>query len=86
MITSKMNKAKLPTHIELSSSEYDMDKDLEVFREDLKRLMAIEITTRYYYQRGGLYHSLKDDKCLDLAIGILDNPEAYKNILQVLKD
>lgn len=66
--------------------QYDMDKDLEVFRKDLKRLMAIEITTRYYYQRGGLYHSLKDDKCLDLAIGILDNPEAYKNILQVLKD
>ena len=26
-ITSKMNKAKLPTHIELSAQEYDMDKD-----------------------------------------------------------
>lgn len=66
--------------------QYDMDKDLEVFREDIKRLMAIEITTRYYYQRGGLYHSLKEDKCLDLAIGILDNPDAYRDILQVLKD
>ena len=26
-ITSKMNKAKLPTHIELNSALYDMDKD-----------------------------------------------------------
>ena len=27
-ITSKMNKAKLPTHIELSSALYNMDKDI----------------------------------------------------------
>ena len=26
-ITSRMNKAKLPTHIELSTEKYDMDKD-----------------------------------------------------------
>lgn len=26
-ITSKMNKAKLPTHVELDSSRYDMVKD-----------------------------------------------------------
>ena len=26
-ITSKMNKAKLPTHIELEAVRYDMDKD-----------------------------------------------------------
>ena len=26
-ITSKMNKAKLPTHIELNARLYDMDKD-----------------------------------------------------------
>ena len=32
-ITSKMNKAKLPTHIELNARRYDMDKD-----SDKKRL------------------------------------------------
>ena len=26
-ITSRMNKAKLPTHIELNATMYDMDKD-----------------------------------------------------------
>lgn len=35
-ITSKMNKAKLPTHIELSSEEYDMDKDSVILLEQLR--------------------------------------------------
>jgi mRNA interferase MazF len=44
-ITSRMNKAKLPTHIELSAIQYDMDKDSVVLLEQLrtidkKRLMS----------------------------------------------
>lgn len=37
-ITSKMNKAKLPTHIELSSAVYDMDKDSVVLLEQLRTI------------------------------------------------
>lgn len=37
-ITSKMNKAKLPTHIELSTAEYDMDKDSVVLLEQLRTI------------------------------------------------
>lgn len=37
-ITSKMNKAKLPTHIELSCSEYDMDKDSVILLEQLRTI------------------------------------------------
>ena len=37
-ITSKMNKAKLPTHIELSASMYDMDKDSVVLLEQLRTI------------------------------------------------
>ena len=37
-ITSKMNKAKLPTHIELSSNKYDMDKDSVVLLEQLRTI------------------------------------------------
>ncbi|MBO7248226.1 MAG: S41 family peptidase [Bacteroidaceae bacterium] len=66
--------------------QYNIDKDLEVFRKDIKRLLAVEIATRYYYQRGGIYHGLKDDICLDLAVGILNNQEQYNNILKVVKD
>lgn len=37
-ITSKMNKAKLPTHIELDSRKYDMDKDSVILLEQLRTI------------------------------------------------
>lgn len=37
-ITSKMNKAKLPTHIELSADEYAMDKDSVILLEQLRTI------------------------------------------------
>jgi mRNA interferase MazF len=37
-ITSKMNKAKLPTHIELDSLRYDMDRDSVVLLEQLRTI------------------------------------------------
>ena len=37
-ITSKMNKAKLPTHIELNASKYDMVKDSVVLLEQLRTI------------------------------------------------
>ena len=37
-ITSKMNKAKLPTHIELNAGRYDMDKDSVVLLEQLRTI------------------------------------------------
>lgn len=37
-ITSKMNKAKLPTHIELRADKYDMDKDSVVLLEQLRTI------------------------------------------------
>lgn len=37
-ITSKMNKAKLPTHIELDSHKYEMVKDSVVLLEQLRTI------------------------------------------------
>ena len=37
-ITSKMNKAKLPTHIEIDSSKYDSVKDSVIFLEQLRTI------------------------------------------------
>ena len=37
-ITSKMNKAKLPTHIELDSNRYEMVKDSVVLLEQLRTI------------------------------------------------
>lgn len=35
-ITSKMNKAKLPTHIELRADRYDMERDSVILLEQLR--------------------------------------------------
>ena len=37
-ITSKMNKAKLPTHIELDSTKYQMVKDSVILLEQLRTI------------------------------------------------
>ncbi len=37
-ITSKMNKAKLPTHIELDAHKYDMVKDSVILLEQLRTI------------------------------------------------
>ena len=37
-ITSKQNKAKLPTHIELSASKYDVVKDSVILLEQLRTI------------------------------------------------
>lgn len=37
-ITSKMNKAKLPTHIELDSNKYDIVKDSVILLEQLRTI------------------------------------------------
>lgn len=37
-ITSKMNKAKLPTHIELSAAKYHMVKDSVILLEQLRTI------------------------------------------------
>lgn len=37
-ITSKMNKAKLPTHIEIDSSRYDIVKDSVILLEQLRTI------------------------------------------------
>lgn len=37
-ITSKMNKAKLPTHVELDSNKYDIMKDSVILLEQLRTI------------------------------------------------
>lgn len=37
-ITSKLNKAKLPTHIELSSKDYGLEKDSVILLEQIRTI------------------------------------------------
>ena len=61
--------------------QYDLKNDLDVFRTDLERVIAMEIATRYYYQRGAVVQSIKSDKFLDDAVKLLDDRKRYREIL-----
>ena len=59
----------------------DLDRDLDRYKEDIKKLIATEIVKRYYYQEGELIESLKDDKTLQKALEVLADRELYKKTL-----
>ena len=63
--------------------ELDMDvaHDLEIFRDDVERLLADELLKRYYYRTGAIKYQLKDDKDLEKAIEVLNEQDRYKGIL-----
>lgn len=64
-----------------SKLQYDLKNDLDVFRSDLERVIAMEIVARYYYQRGAIVLNLKTDKFLDEAVGLLGDRKRYDSIL-----
>ena len=62
--------------------EHNLERDFEINRKDIRRLMAQEIVKRYAYQVGGIEQSLKEDTDLEKAIELLGNPSEYKKILK----
>lgn len=59
----------------------DINKDLILFKDELKKLLAEEIVSRYYYQTGSIICSLKKDVQLEKAIEVLKKPEVVSSIL-----
>ncbi|MFR2068800.1 MAG: S41 family peptidase [Bacteroides nordii] len=62
---------------------HNLDRDLDYFSKDIKKMIAEEIIKRYYYQRGAIIQQLKGDNELDEAVKILTDPERYQQILSV---
>lgn len=82
--------ARFEGYLEDAAEEFDalekklnhnLDKDLNLAREDIEELLAIEIVKRYYYQKGEIEQSLKSDKETKKAAEILHNPTEYRRIL-----
>ncbi|WP_066630418.1 S41 family peptidase [Labilibacter marinus] len=59
----------------------DVEKDLNIFKEEVSELLANEIIKRYYYQKGAIRLSLQDDDELKKAIEVLNDPAEYNGIL-----
>ena len=59
----------------------DVNKDLDLFNEEIKELLGIEIVKRYYYQKGSIQFSLKRDTELDAATKLLGDMNEYNGLL-----
>ncbi|HRI27614.1 MAG TPA: S41 family peptidase [Chitinophagales bacterium] len=64
-----------------SSIKHDKQQDLQKHKPEIKQLLEYEIVSRYFYQRGQIMESLEDDQALSAAIGILQNPTQYNQLL-----
>lgn len=61
---------------------HNLDHDFANFRDEIAEQLAFEIVKRYYYQKGEICESLKDDPIVTRAEEILLEPEQYRAILQ----
>lgn len=59
----------------------NLDRDFDIYKDKIKKLIASEIVKRYYYQKGELLESLKEDEVLDKALDVLGNQELYSKTL-----
>jgi carboxyl-terminal processing protease len=55
--------------------------DLYKFKDEIKFILESEIVSRYYYQKGQIEASLKDDPVVEEAINTLLDRELYQSIL-----
>lgn len=60
---------------------HNIDKDLDTFRPEIEDMLTAEIVKRYYFQRGEMIVSQRNDCDLDAAVQILQSPLRYKNVL-----
>ena len=65
-ITSKMNKAKLPTHIELNASKYNMDKDSVILLEQLRTIDKKRLKDRICHLDGEIMQ--KVNRALEISL------------------
>ena len=63
--------------------KHDLDKDLDLHRSDIEKLLAKEIIKGYYYQRGQMIYALKQDKVTLRASEMFNTPGEYEKILNI---
>lgn len=69
-ITSKINKAKLPTHIEISSEDFSLPKDSVVLLEQIRT-----IDKKRLREKIGKFDTklmVEVDDCLKISLGLID--------------
>lgn len=65
---------------------HNIAKDLDYNKQTLKQLLTSDLVAAYYYQRGAMENGLQFDKQWKKAVELLNDPAAYKKVLQPLVD
>ena len=55
----------------------DLQRDLDLFRDDVVKLLESSIVLRYYYQKGEHEYFIQDDVFLKKAVEVLQDDEKY---------
>lgn len=60
---------------------HDVGKEMEKAKESIKRLLASQIVSAYYYQEGAVRNSLRTDKIAGEALKLLADKARYSELL-----
>lgn len=63
--------------------QHNLDLELDRFAKEIKPLIAEEIVKRYYFEKGAVQETLKDDVDLKKALEMLQQPAEYQKVLTV---
>lgn len=69
-ITSQINKAKLPTHVELSSSEYGLPKDSVILLEQIRTIDKKRLREKICTLSSEVME--KVNEALQISLGLID--------------
>ncbi|MCF8369799.1 MAG: S41 family peptidase [Bacteroidales bacterium] len=61
--------------------EQNKKDDIIKHKEEIKKILRIELVSRYYYQKGKIISSLSDDSDIKKAIEIITEKDSYISIL-----
>ena len=67
-ITSKMNKAKLPTHIELSANDYEIVKDSDILLEQLRTIDKKRLKDKVCHLEGDIMSKVNQALLVSLEL------------------
>ncbi|MEZ5082343.1 MAG: S41 family peptidase [Bacteroidales bacterium] len=82
--------AELEGYFSSISSDYETivekikankEGDIEKYKDEICKILRVEIVSRYYYQRGKIISSLIDDPDINKAIEIINEKDSYLAIL-----
>ena len=67
-ITSQINKAKMPTHIEINAEDYGLTKDSVILLEQVRTIDKNRLRERLGHLNEGLMHKVND--AIEISFGL----------------